>query len=133
MQKLFFAFDNFDFIVSQVVKLIDQRVNLMVEGGAFHEDLPAPGVACVNLSVPAFTGAIRNPIRGACQPCLQTFHFSTSDVIFSAAARAFIALWRDNERRASRLHECFGAIAVEAFPGGKGFGGKAAVQGWFHA
>jgi hypothetical protein len=40
---------------------------------------------------------------------------------------------RSLSRRASRLHQRLGAIAVEAFPGGKGFGGKAAVNGRFKA
>jgi hypothetical protein len=30
---------------------------------------------------------------------------------------------------ASRLHECLDAVTIKAFPGGKGFGGKAAVNG----
>jgi hypothetical protein len=32
-------------------------------------------------------------------------------------------------RLASRLRECLDAVTIEAFPGGKGFGGKAVVKG----
>jgi len=77
--------------------------------------------------------AVSNTFTRSISPRVRQIEFSGATEFFRRRRVRLRSLRRDKERLASRFHERLGAIAIETFTGGKGFGGKAAMLGRFQA